>query len=170
MIQNTYKRQQGFTLIELLVVIAIIGILSAIVLASLNTARKKGVDASIQGDLHTISTQAALDYDSYPNAYSATTVATLGTETTSYAIGTGAPGTAAVGPFEAGSLGDATAEAALNAAASVAGGGIQFGYSPTAYVVEAQLTAAASTYWCIDSTGIAKGESAALAPGATSCP
>ncbi|PIS43439.1 pilus assembly protein, partial [Candidatus Kaiserbacteria bacterium CG08_land_8_20_14_0_20_50_21] len=32
------NRSRGFTLIELLVVIAIIGILSAVVLASLNTA------------------------------------------------------------------------------------------------------------------------------------
>jgi prepilin-type N-terminal cleavage/methylation domain-containing protein len=162
-------RRQGFTLIELLVVIAIIGILSAIVLASLNTARAKGIDASIESNLHTVSTQAAIDYDSYPNAYSASTVATLGTETTSYAVGTGSSGTAGVGPFDAGTAGDAVAETALNAVASVAGGGIQFGYSPTAYVVEAQLTATASTYWCIDSTGIAKPESAPLTAGDTSC-
>ncbi len=52
--------KRGFTLIELLVVIAIIGILSAIVLASLDTARSKGSTAALYAEFHQLANQASL--------------------------------------------------------------------------------------------------------------
>ena len=57
--------KRGFTLIELLVVIAIIGLLSSIVLASLNTAREKARDAKRQGDLHSLQTAIETYYTTY---------------------------------------------------------------------------------------------------------
>jgi type II secretion system protein G len=57
------KSNKGFTLIELLVVIAIIGILSSVVLASMNSARKKSRDARRQQDLKGLSTALELFYD-----------------------------------------------------------------------------------------------------------
>jgi type IV pilus assembly protein PilA len=57
------KRNKGFTLIELLVVIAIIGILSAVVLASLNTARAKGKDASAKSSIESIRASADIYYN-----------------------------------------------------------------------------------------------------------
>ncbi|MDE1875001.1 MAG: type II secretion system protein [Patescibacteria group bacterium] len=56
---------QGFTLIELLVVIAIIGLLSSIVLASLNTARMKARDTERKAQLKEIENALELYYDAY---------------------------------------------------------------------------------------------------------
>ena len=67
----TKKFNRGFTLIELLVVIAIIGILSSVVLASLNTARGKGTDAAIKAQLASMRAQAEIYYDTNGN-YGAT--------------------------------------------------------------------------------------------------
>ena len=67
------KNTRGFTLIELLVVIAIIGILSSVVLASLNSARQKSRDARRIADVKQLQTALELYYDTntpYPVALS----------------------------------------------------------------------------------------------------
>lgn len=65
------KSNKAFTLIELLVVVAIIGILSAVVISSLNSAREKGKIATIKSTLKQLYNQATLnqlEYGSFVNS------------------------------------------------------------------------------------------------------
>ena len=151
-------RSKGFTLIELLVVIAIIGILSAVVLASLNTARSKGNDAAIQSNLSTIQTQAEVDYasNSYyttANSYGSNTAATTACNAASTIFADPTVANAAAQADSANGAGTVTC--------NVAAGG-------SAYAVSAQMVATAGTYWCVDSTGYSGQKTAALG-AATKC-
>lgn len=157
--------RRGFTLIELLVVIAIIGILSAVVLASLNTARNKGADAAVKSNIETIRTQAELFYDNNSNRYN-----TDGT--TAFAVATACPPTAGTTGTMFGA--DTTIRNALLQAASAGGGEVSC-FMPadgSAYMVEAALKSKNASnvtqYYCVDSTGNAK-TGTVQASGAT-CP
>lgn len=59
--------QRGFTLIELMVVIAIIGLLSSVVLASLNGARIKSKDAVIKAEVRQFETILGMSFIEYGN-------------------------------------------------------------------------------------------------------
>jgi len=139
--------KKGFTLIELLVVIAIIGILSSVVLASLNTARNKGADAAVKSNLNNIRAQAELVYDeANPNSY-------------------------------AGVCANTQVSAAVNAAITAAGSGTvatRCGNSASAWAVWSNLKTTGAG-WCLDSLGTSKqigtGGTGAIPAGAvTVCP
>ena len=57
------KTQKGFTIIELIVVIAIIAVLATIVAINVTQYIAKGKDASIQGNLANVLTNAAVIFD-----------------------------------------------------------------------------------------------------------
>ena len=63
------KTTRGFTLIELLVVIAIIGLLSSVVLASVNTARGEANDAKRVTDLRDVQTALELYAGDHNGSY-----------------------------------------------------------------------------------------------------
>jgi prepilin-type N-terminal cleavage/methylation domain-containing protein len=154
---------RGFTLIELLVVIAIIGILSAVVLASLNTARSKGNDAAIKSNLGTVLTQSAIYYDTnsnYGTNGSAVSGATLAACTVT------AP--ANLSMFGA----DPNVKGAITAVSGIGGSSVICGMATSggAWAIYSALNQPTSgTGWCVDSTGQSKADTV-LTAGATQCP
>lgn len=144
-----YSVRGGFTLIELLVVIAIIGILSSIVLVSLNSARSKGSDASVQGNLSGIRTQAEIVYSNLGNYGLAVTTAGAASCST------------------ANSLFATTTITNMISTAKTNGGGITScltDATPTSkWAVAANLKSDSKTFWCVDSSGSSRSITKTLA-------
>lgn len=133
-------KTKGFTLIELLVVIAIIGILSSVVLASLNTARDKGKDAAAKAELSAMRAEAEILYD---NAGSYADVCS----------GNGDPDPSRLYDSAVESVGNNT-----NACND----------DVTVWAAQVELSAD-DTYFCVDSTGAAVASTTALGTD-TVCP
>lgn len=139
----TISHKQGFTLIELLVVIAIIGILASVVLASLNTARTKGADASIKQNLSGIRPQADVFFDDETKGN--------GTYGSAFSLGDCA---ATAGTLFA----DETIVGQYTAAAEASGPGVAASCvsSAAAWAVSVPLKSDPTISWCVDSLGMAK--------------
>jgi type IV pilus assembly protein PilA len=134
------KSNKGFTLIELLVVIAIIGILSAVVLASLNTARTKGKDASAQGSLSSLRTQNEIYFSTSGNYGSA---------------GAGTVTSAGVALGLTGACNDSAALPLLKAIASNAGNTVNCRVGVSGASWEANVVLGGGGSFCVDSSGYA---------------
>jgi prepilin-type N-terminal cleavage/methylation domain-containing protein len=133
---NKYKK--GFTLIELLVVIAIIGILSSVVLSSLNTAREKGKNAAAKSELASIRSQANLYYDDNNQSFGID--------------GTSCNEAVELNLFNASEANNVTTlVTAAEEQVGVVGSTAQCANSSAAYVVAVPLVGGGT--WCVDSTG-----------------
>ena len=150
---------RGFTLLELLVVIAIIGILAAVVLASMSQSKDKGGDAGVKQNLLNARPQAELFYTNAPRSY------------------LGVCNNATTGIFKQ-----------MQAAKKAYGGALQVSYvntNPSAYNTE-QCHDSVDTYvawvplksstvgtpkgFCIDSANVTKVSNAVLPANQTFCP
>lgn len=158
----SHNRKKGFTLLELLVVIAIIGILSAVVVMSLDQSKDKGGDAGVKNNLTNSRSQAEVFYiNSTSNPKSYVGICSAGTNS----------------PFRQ-----------IQAAARAYGKTPKVAYNnvtPSTWNTE-ECHATASAYaiwvplresrngapvgWCIDSTNTGKKVTAVLNANATQCP
>jgi type IV pilus assembly protein PilE len=134
--QHTRSRSYGFTLIELLVVIAIIGVLSSVVLASLNTARNKGTNAAIKANLSGARAEAEIYYDTNGNYTAVCSAAANGILDNATAAQKAIGSTVAV---TVGAVGSPTVLAC--------------NHSATGWAMQAPMTG--SVYFCVDSNGAA---------------
>lgn len=147
------KFNKGFTLIELLVVVALIGMLAAIVLASLGASKDKGIDTAIRSTMTNMKNQAELYHANNNGNYGLVTSTAYSSvcPTSAVAVSTGGlMGDPAPGGLLSLNIGLVNRAGSANTLCTVTVGG-------TAWAASAVLKEPATvTTYCIDSIGSVK--------------
>lgn len=159
---RTYRTTTpAFTLIELLAVIAIIGLLAAVTLFTVSSARGSGRDAAVQQSLNSARSQAENYATGNATAYNGVCTAAqidngLADILTSALSSSGASGSITTTLTVAGAYNNVTCHENM-----------------TDWVVIAPLhasTASSPQFFCVDAGGISKTTSTVLVAGAVKCP
>jgi prepilin-type N-terminal cleavage/methylation domain-containing protein len=132
------RKNAGFTLLELMIVVVIMGILSAVILAVLTDARKKGDDAAVQSNLHTVANEAGIFYSDNGNSYGEDFADSCPIDTSGNDM------------FSK----DKTIHDAITEAVKRGNGSFCYA-SADAWVVAVGLKVTPSASWCVDSEGAA---------------
>jgi type II secretory pathway pseudopilin PulG len=144
---------------ELLVVVAIIGMLSSVVLTSLNAARSKGADAAVRANLANTRAEASIFFDANNGSYDNVCLTT---------------GTAVIGDgVNAAELAYRGAVTGYLDSTASTWNTAQCHDSANAWAAWVPLKASASgsiLAWCVDSTGIEKQTTTVLAANIYVCP
>ncbi len=150
----TARKKATFIIIGIigLLVIPAIGIFSSVILASLNTSRATGTNNAIKTNLGNMRAQAAIYYDSNAGSY--------GIAQNDSCVNT--PGTLWNDPITQTIITAITNADVIPVCNSAA----------TAWAMSATLKVpeTGGSYWCVDSTGVSKGESTNLGSGVVACP
>ena len=156
--------QKGFTLIELLVVIAIIGILSSIVIASLNSARTKGAVSAAKSGAAQLRTQSEVYYD---GAGAGTGYATVATCTISQPTSGAAPTLGAGVASTTCLFGDSTVQSQIKQIAANANAAVVGNVSTDYQKWAVSTTLKNASFYCVDNSGNTKEQSASAGAVAT---
>jgi prepilin-type N-terminal cleavage/methylation domain-containing protein len=154
---------QGFTLIELLFVIAIVGILTAVTLIVVNTARNNGADAKIKSNLSALRAESQEVFNSNNGSFGTYPVSASTTTTPAPCPGTAMNPSGSNFLFTNAKMKQFILDAGLSGGSTDNSGAASNTLSQTAcranitsWAIAVTLKSSDVEAWCTDSTGTSK--------------